>query len=93
MVASQIDPGVEPGLGVDRRHVRPLVNVVTSGEGATLGEGRELLGIPLLDHAEAAELAFNPIEVAMVVGVADDETVAADVITSLHPFDDMHRKG
>ena len=38
------------------------------GAGAALEHG-EFLGVPLLDHAEAAELAFEAVEVAVVVGV------------------------
>ena len=34
------------------------------------------LGVPLLDHAEAAELALDAVEVAVVIGVARDEAIA-----------------
>ncbi len=53
---------------------------------------RELLGVPLLDHAEAAELALLAVEVAVVVGVAGDEAVAADVVVGLDALDHVHRE-
>ena len=55
-------------------------------------ERRELLGVPLLDHAEAAELALLAVEVAVVVGVAGDEAVAADVVVGLDALDHVHRE-
>ena len=54
---------------------------------------RQLLGVPLLDHAEAAELALVAVEVAVVIGVAGDEAVAADVVVGLDALDDVHREG
>ena len=45
-------------------------------------ERGELFRVPLLDHAEAAELALLAVEVAVVVGVAGDEAVAADVVVA-----------
>ena len=56
-------------------------------------ERGELLGVPLLDHAEAAELALDAVEVAVVVGVAGDEAVAADAVVGLDALDDVHREG
>jgi hypothetical protein len=52
----------------------------------------ELLRVPLLDHAEAAEFALFAVEVAMVVGVAGDEAVAADVVVGVDTLDHVHRK-
>ena len=43
----------------------------------------------LLDHAEAAEFALNAVEVAVMIGVAGDEAIAADQITCLHSLDHM----
>ena len=57
-----------------------------------VGQGGELLGVPLLDHAEAAELALLAVEVAVVVGVAGDEAVAADVVVGLDALDHVHRE-
>ena len=65
-------------------------DIVPSGEIIAGAEDRECLGIPLFHHAEAPELAFIPIEVAVVVGIAGDEAVAADAIIGLHPLDHMH---
>ena len=91
MIAAEVDAGVEPGLGVHRRDVRCGVDVVAPATCA-VGEGRELLGVPLLDHAEAAELALLAVEVAVVVGVAGDEAVAADVVVGLDALDHVHRE-
>ena len=49
-------------------------------------------GVPLLDAAEAAELAFVAVEVAMVVGVPADEPAAADPVVGLDAFDDLDRE-
>src|SRR6266508_5998704 len=49
-------------------------------------------GHPLLDHAEAAKLALLAIEVTVVVGVARDESVAADVVVGLDALDHVHRE-
>ena len=65
---------------------------MAAGSVAVASERRELFGVPLLDHAEAAELALFAVEVAVVVGVAGDEAVAADVVVGLDALDHMHRK-
>ena len=75
-----------------RRHVRCGVDVVACGQRAAGRERGELLGVPLLHHAEAAELALLAVEVAVVVGVAGDEAVAADVVVGLDPLDHVHRE-
>ena len=67
--------------------------MVAAGSVPSPVERRELLGVPLLDHAEAAELALLAVEVAVVVGVAGDEAVAADVVVGLDALDHMHREG
>ena len=59
---------------------------------AAAGQRGELLGVPLLDHAEAAEFPLVAVEVAVVIGVAGDETVAADVIEGLRALDHVHRE-
>ena len=76
--------GVEPGPGQHRRHVRGRVHVGRL-RGSTSPSAAELLGVPLLDHAEAAELALDAVEVAVVVGVAGDEPVAADPVVASRP--------
>ena len=60
---------------------------------AAFAECVELLGVPLLDHAEAAELALDSVVVAVVVGVTGHEVVAADVVKGLHPLDDVDWEG
>ena len=55
----------------------------------TGGECRELLGVELLDHPEAAELALVAVEVAVVVRVTGHEAIAADVIERRHALDDV----
>ena len=92
VLAAEVDAGVEPGLGVHRRHVRGGVDVGRRRELAARRERGELLGVPLLDHAEAAELALVAVEVAVVVGVAGDEAVAADVVVGLDALDHVHRE-
>ena len=52
----------------------------------------KFLGVPLLDHSEAAELAFLPVKVAVMVGVARNETVVADQVMRLHTLHHMHRE-
>ena len=67
-------------------------SMLSAGERRRRGERGELFGVPLLDHAEAAELALLAVEVAVVVGVAGDEAVAADVVVGLDPLDHVHRE-
>ena len=93
MIAAQIHPSVEPGLRVHRRNVRCRVDVGGCGQRAVTGERCELFGVPLLHHSEAAELALRAVEVTVVVGVAGDEAVAADVVVGLDPLDDMYGEG
>jgi hypothetical protein len=90
VVAAEVDARVEPGFGVHRRYVRRGGDVVCRDIAA--GERRELLGVPLLDHAEAAELALLAVEVAVVVGVAGDEAIAADVVNGLDVLNHVHRE-
>ena len=66
--------------------------LVPLGNCAAFAERRELFGVPLLDHAEATELALVAVEVAVVVGVAGDEAVAADAVVGLDPLDHMDRE-
>ena len=93
MLASQIDAGMEPGLGEHRRHVGGGVHVRSCGQRAAARERGELFRVPLFHHAEATELALLAVEVAVVVGVAGDEAVAADVVVCLDALDHMHREG
>jgi hypothetical protein len=58
----------------------------------TCGKGRELLSVLLLDHSEAAELALDAIEVAVVILVRGNEAIAADAVERRHAFDDVHRE-
>ena len=51
-----------------RRDVGGGIDVVCRGIAAC--KGSEFLRVPLLHHAEAAELALLAVEVAVVVGVA-----------------------
>ena len=82
-------PGVEPGAGEHRRRPGPLVPV---DEVAVVERrvGAELLGVPLLDHAEPAELPLVGVVVAVVVGVPGDQPAAADPVDGLDPLDDLH---
>ena len=76
---------------MDRRHVGARRDVVRWQR--PLSEARELLRVPLLDHAEAAKLPLFTVEVAMVVGVAGDEAVTTDVIERLNTLYYMYWKG
>ena len=57
------------------------------------GVGAEFLGVPLLDHAEATELALEAVEVAVVIGVSADQPVAADPVDGLGALDHLTGKG
>ena len=52
----------------------------------------ELLGVPLLHHSEAAKLAFDTVIVAVMVGIARDEIVAADPVKRLDLLDHVDGK-
>ena len=67
---------MKPGAGENRRNVGRLVDIRSGWKLLTCIERRELLRVELLDHAEAAELALDPVEITMVVSVARDKAVA-----------------
>ncbi|MNL05681.1 hypothetical protein D3C87_1262920 [compost metagenome] len=75
-----------------RRHRIGRVLVVRPWKRAALGDGADLFGVPLIDAAETAKFALHSVEIAVVVGVAGDEAIAADVVIGFHAFDHMHRK-
>jgi len=56
-------------------------------------QSSERLGIELTHPAKAAELALDPIVEAVMIGVARDEAVSADIIIGLDALDHMHREG
>src|SRR6266498_1950407 len=70
--------GVVPGLDDCWGDVQRLVQ--PTGELAAAVERRDLLGVALLDHAEAAELAFQAVVEAVVVAVGGDELGPADSV-------------
>src|ERR1019366_4084003 len=84
--------GMKPGLRQRGRHIRGRVLVVGLGKSAGTRERGEFFGVPLVDSAEAAEFTFHAVVIAMMVSVAGNETVAADVVVGLHPLDDVHGK-
>ena len=86
----EVCAGVEPGLGVHRRHMRCGRDVVCRD--VANGERRDLFRVPLFDHAEAPELALHAVEIAVVVGVAGDKAAAIDVVVGVNAFDYMHRE-
>ena len=55
-----------------------------------VGEG---LGVELLDHAEAAELALRPVPVAVVVAVLGRQLAVGDLVDHLDARDHLHREG
>ena len=73
--------------------MRSGVEVSGLGKRAIASERREFLGIPLLDHAEATEFALLAVKIAVVVGVAGDEAIAADAVVGLDALNDMYREG
>src|SRR5262245_58944429 len=83
---------MEPCLDVHGRHVRSIVYIAPLRECAARGEPTHLLSVPLLDHAEPAELSLLPIEVAVVVCVTRNKVVAGDVIEDLDSLDDVYRE-
>src|SRR5688500_6685418 len=84
---------VLPGPGGDRRLMEPGSQLLGAA-GAPSSDDRvlERFRIPLLDHAEAAELTLLAVEVAVVIGEARHEPSAAHMIERLDPLDDVHRK-
>src|SRR5215203_1652632 len=85
-----VGAGMEPGARVHRGHVGCSIDV--GGLGVLGPECGDLLRVPLVDAAEAAEFAFRAVKIAMVIAVARDETIAADPVERLDPLDHMHRK-
>ena len=83
---------MKPGLCVHRRHTGGSIPVVARRELPVL-QGADLLGIPLFHHPEAAKFALFAVEIAVVIGVAGDEAVVADVVIGLDPLDHMNREG
>src|ERR1700724_1970057 len=92
MLAAEIDAGVEPGLGVDRRYERSGIEI--RGCRRLLGGGNtaNLVRIPVFHHTEAAELALVAVEIAVVIAVAGDEAAAADAVVGLDALDHMDRE-
>src|SRR6266849_6756761 len=90
---AEIGAGVKPGLRPCGRNRGRWILVCRLREVAGTGEGGEFSGIPLIDSAEAAELALYSVKVAVVVGVARDETVAAYVVVALDALNHVHREG
>ena len=83
--------GVIPGLGEGGRHA-PLGRVVVGGRERAAFVRHELLGIELLDAAEAAELALHSIEISVVERLQTDEVVSRDEIVNMAALDYMHGK-
>ena len=82
--------GVQPGPGEHRRQVGRLVQVRVCARGGL--EHGQVLGVPVLDHAEAAELAFEAVVVPMVVGVPGGEPVPVNPVDGFDSFDDVDRE-
>src|SRR5688572_16379286 len=84
---------MKPGSGKNRRHMRDDVIVLASWESIAFVKRRKLFCILLFYHAEAAKLALGTIKVTMMIGVASDEAIAADVIVNFYSFQHMDREG
>src|SRR5215467_16199318 len=72
---------------MDGRHAPACVQV-----GGCLVGHVEFVGVPLLYHPEAAELALDAVEVTMMVFVESNELVTADVVESFYAFDNVNRE-
>src|SRR6266496_1108161 len=83
---------VKPGFCPRGRHARRWILIRRLGEGAGSSKRCEFFGVPLVDSSKSAKLAFHTVEVAVVVGVPSDETVAADVVVDFHTFHDVNWK-
>ena len=81
---------MKPGFRPLGRNIGGGIFVRSRRKIAGLRDGRDLLRVPLLDSAETAELALHAVVVAVVVGVARDEAVAANVVVGLNPLHHMH---
>src|ERR1700719_67326 len=91
--AAQIDASVEPCAGEDRWDVRIDLYISGIGNwGAGIGKHSESLGIELIHAPEAAKLALHAVEIAVMVFVAGDEPITADVVVSGDALDDVHRE-
>ena len=67
--------------------------MLSPGERVAVARQRgDLLGVELVDPAEAAEFALEAVVKAVMVGVAGDEAVAADLVVGLDALDHVHRK-
>src|SRR5690554_2790729 len=93
MVAAEVEAGVEPGTRERGGDMGGGVFVVSRGQLAGGGERSKFFGVELLNHAKAAKLALLAVEVAVVVGIASNEAVTADMVVGLDPLDDMDREG
>ena len=89
-------PLVEPGLGEERRgevlveyRLEPCLRPMGAGR-VIVGEG---LGVELLHHAEAAELALRPVPVAVVIAVLGRELALGDLVDHLDARHHLHGKG
>ena len=84
--------GVKPRLGQHRRHAGGRVDVVAGREVTGRRQAGDILGVELVDAAEATKFAFEPVIKSVMIGVAGDEAVAADLIVGLDALHDVNRK-
>jgi uncharacterized protein (TIGR01777 family) len=82
---------VKPSLAVDGRQAEFGRGGV--GEQAPALRAARDLGVELLDHRKAAELAFDAVVEAVMIGIATDEARLTDVVEVLDAFDDLDREG
>ena len=67
--------------------------LVAAGSVPSAVRARELLGIELLDHAEATEFPLLAVEVAVVIRITSHEPVAANVVIGFDALDHVDREG
>src|SRR5688500_13399557 len=85
LVSAEVDAGVKPGPGQDRRQLRRGVFIRRA-------ERRDVLGVELVDAPEAAKLPLDAIEVSVMITVPADEAIAADPIEDRNALDDVDRE-
>ena len=84
--------GVKPRLGPNGRHVRSCVQVHRLRKSSGTGKCGQFFRVPLIHPAKAPELALHAVEVTVMVRIAGDEEIAADVVVGLHLFDHVDGK-
>ncbi len=78
---------------MDWGHIGGSIRISCSRQRTVVRQCHALLCVPLLHHAEAAELALLGVEVAVVVGIAGHKDVTADMVVGFNALNHMDREG